>query len=124
MDPPLAQRLAVYRGLPETPPGVVDFVEGELHRLAAGHTVTEETAGTLTAHLVTALGRAARREPDPDPPAAAVYAEVAETVPDAVAAAAGLAARAHEALGTPLSAAEQQYLTLHIGTLAHTAAKE
>ncbi|MDA0563890.1 hypothetical protein LG943_06050 [Streptomonospora sp. S1-112] len=124
MDPALLQRLDLVRGLPGTPPGVVDFVAAELARLEAGHRVTEETAGTLTAHLVAALTRALGGEPDVDPPSEAVYREVVEAVPGAPAAAAALAGRAETALGVRLSAAEQRYLSLHLGTLALTSPKE
>lgn len=124
MDTALRQRLDLVRTLPDTPPGVADFVEDELARLEHGHHVTEATAGTLTAHLVAALGRMLRGEPDIEAPAEPVYREVADAVPGSVEAAALLSARAESALGSPLSRVEQRYLTLHLGTLARASSKE
>src|SRR5690606_14300969 len=121
MDDPLRQRLELFRAMPDTPPGVVDFVERELHRLESDYLVTEATAGSLTSHLVAALGRMIREEPDIEPPGDTVYREVVDAFPTAVDASADLSARAHQELGTGLSAIEQQYLSLHLGTLALTA---
>lgn len=124
MDDALRQRLELFRAMPKTPPGVVDFVERELHRLETDHLITEATAGALASHLVAALGRMIRQEPDIEPPGESVYREVVDSFPAAVEAAAELSARAHQDLGTGLSPVEQQYLSLHLGTLALTARKE
>lgn len=124
MDDPLRQRLELFRAMSDTPPGVVDFVERELHRLETDYLVTEATAGSLTSHLVAALGRMLRHEPDIDPPGDTVYREVVEAFPAAIDDAAELSARADQDLGVGLSAVEQQYLSLHLGTLALTARKE
>ncbi|GAB3440851.1 hypothetical protein GCM10027570_06550 [Streptomonospora sediminis] len=124
MDTALRQRLDLVRDLPDTPPGVADFVEDELARLEHAHPVTEATAGTLTAHLVAALGRTLRGEPDIDPPADTVYRQVVESVPEAVDAAVRLSERAGAALGARLSETELRYLSLHLGTLALTSPKE
>ncbi|WP_293786110.1 PRD domain-containing protein [uncultured Aeromicrobium sp.] len=124
MDDALRQRLELFRAMSTTPPGVVDFVERELHRLETDHLITEATAGALTSHLVAALGRMIRQEPDIEPPGESVYREVVDSFPAAVEAAAELSARARQDLGAELSAVEQQYLSLHLGTLALTARKE
>ncbi|PZF82696.1 transcriptional antiterminator [Jiangella anatolica] len=124
MDDRLRLRLDTFRAMAQTPPGVVDFVTSELERLEPDHDVTDETAGSLTSHLVAALGRLLRGEPDIEPPADVVYRQVVDEAPDAVVAAARLSERAESTLGVALSAVEQQYLSLHLGALALTATKE
>ncbi|SDT61816.1 hypothetical protein [Jiangella sp. DSM 45060] len=124
MDDRLRLRLDLFRDMAQTPPGVVDFVASELARLEPDFDVTDDTAGSLTSHLVAALGRLLRGEPDIDPPADVVYRQVVDEAPAAVDAAARVSGRAEAALGVPLSAVEQQYLSLHLGALALTATKE
>ncbi|RIQ23118.1 transcriptional antiterminator [Jiangella rhizosphaerae] len=124
MDDRLRLRLDVFRDMAQTPPGVVEFVASELALLEPDFEVTDDTAGSLTSHLVAALGRMVRREPDIDPPADAVYQQVVDQFPAAVDAAADVSERARAALGVPLSAVERQYLSLHLGALALTASKE
>jgi hypothetical protein len=124
MDDRLRLRLDLFREMAQTPPGVVEFVTSELARLEPDFEVTDDTAGSLTSHLVAALGRLLRGEPDVEPPADAVYQQVVDEAPAAVEAAAGVSTRAQAALGVALSAVEQQYLSLHLGALALTATKE
>lgn len=124
MDDTLRQRLALYEAMDDTPDGVVDFVREELERLEPQFDVTEKSAGALTSHLIAALGRMIRRDPDIDPPGDTVYREVVTHFPSAVADAAAVSTRAEERLGVPLSSIEQQYLSLHLGTLALTSTKE
>lgn len=124
MDDRLRLRLDLFREMAQTPPGVVEFVTGELARLEPDFEVTDDTAGSLTSHLVAALGRLLRGEPDVEPPADAVYQQVVDEAPAAVDAAAGVSGRAQAVLGVALSAVEQQYLSLHLGALALTATKE
>ncbi len=124
MDDRLRLRLDLFREMAQTPPGVVEFVTSELARLERDFEVTDDTAGSLTSHLVAALGRLLRGEPDVEPPADAVYQQVVDEAPAAVDAAAGVSTRAQAALGAALSAVEQQYLSLHLGALALTATKE
>ncbi|TDD73083.1 PRD domain-containing protein [Jiangella aurantiaca] len=124
MDDRLRLRLGMFGEMAQTPPGVVEFVASELALLEPDFEVTDDTAGSLTSHLVAALGRMVRGEPDIDPPADLVYQQVVNEVPAAVDAAARVSDRAESALGVPLSAVERQYLSLHLGVLALTATKE
>ncbi len=124
MDDTLSQRLALYAAMDDTPDGVVDFVRDELEGLEPRFEVTEESAGALTSHLIAALGRMIRREPDIDAPGDAVYREVVTHFPSAVADAVAVSERAEQRLGVALSPIEQQYLSLHLGTLALTSTKE
>lgn len=124
MDQTLRQRLAFFNAMDDTPNGVVDFVRGELERLESQFEITEKSAGLLTSHLITALGRMIRHDADIEPPGATVYREVVIGFPSAVADAAAVSARAEQRLGVGLSPIEQQYLSLHLGTLALTSTKE
>ncbi|MDO9381051.1 MAG: hypothetical protein Q7T56_19570 [Nocardioidaceae bacterium] len=124
MDDQLRARLDVYRQMPDVPDGVVDLVADELDRLAGDHDVTDDSAGMLTSHLVTALARMASGAPDVEAPDAGVVARAVADVPGADERAAAVSARAAEHLGTALTPTEQQYLTLHLATLAITSSKE
>ncbi|OUZ09047.1 hypothetical protein BHE97_11850 [Aeromicrobium sp. PE09-221] len=124
MDDTLRQRLALYEAMDDTPDGVVDFVREELERLEPRFEVTEQSAGALASHLIAALGRMIRRDPDIDPPGEIVYREVVTHFPSAIADAAAVSGRAERSLGVALSPIEQQYLSLHLGTLALTSTKE
>lgn len=99
-------------------PGVVDFVASELEALEGDRLVIDSTAGMLTSHLVMALSRMVNHEPDIDPPSAAVIEEVRSAVPEAFPSAVAVSDRAQTVLGVPLSTIEQQYLALHLATLA------
>ncbi|MGW6513690.1 transcriptional antiterminator, partial [Streptomyces niveus] len=64
MDDRLALRIQLFREGGQVRPEAAEFVTAELDALAAeGRTVTEETAGTLTSHLMMALTRLLDGEP-------------------------------------------------------------
>lgn len=121
MDDRLQQRLDLFRAMPEVQDAVVDAVEHELALLAVDHRVDEDSAGMLASHLVAALGRAVRDEPEIDPPAPETYAQVIDEAPEAVDRAADVAARLEEALDVELPVAERQFLAFHLATLGLTA---
>lgn len=118
MDQDLLQRLELFRMTDTVPPGVADFVASELEAMEAENLVTEATAGMLTSHLVMALSRMVKEEPDIDPPSPAVIEEVRGAAPQAFPAAAAVSDRSKAVLGVPLSIIEQHYLALHLATLA------
>lgn len=119
MDERLAERIRLFRAGGQIRPQVVDFVAGELRALsAAGEEVTEDTAGTLTSHLMVALTRLLDGEPITAFPAAEQVAAELAGHPEAVAAARAIAARAHAELGAELPASEIDFLGLHLAVLA------
>ena len=124
MDDHLRTRLTVYRDMPETAAGVVDFVENELSRLTREYLVTDATAGVMTSHLIAALTRVVKREPDIDPPSPAVYQQVVTQAPGSVDLATEVSGRAEAALGVRLTPVEEQYLSFHLAALAINATKE
>ncbi|MFE7131578.1 PRD domain-containing protein [Streptomyces sp. NPDC057638] len=119
MDEGLALRIRVFRDSARVRADVADFVTAELERLAAGgRTVTEDTAGILTSHLMMALTRLVKGETlDGSPADAHLAAELAEH-PEAVHAARELAARARDGLGAAFPTTEIAFLALHLAALA------
>ncbi|MGK5545878.1 PRD domain-containing protein [Streptomyces sp. URMC 127] len=122
MDDGLAMRIRLFREGGHVPGDVVEFVVAELRLLAgAGLSVTEDSAGMLTSHLMMALTRSVRGEPmHQDPMDAQVATELANR-PGALAAARSLAARAHAALGCRLPESEIGFLGMHLAVLSHRA---
>jgi hypothetical protein len=125
MDPELERRIAFFRDAGEIADVLCVFVGAELITLAElGYVVTEDTAGMLTSHLLTALQRVRHGMPLDDPPAAElIEAELAGRA-DAVSLAQGLAARADAGSGVSLPVREADYVALHIASLPQRAADE
>ncbi|MFE2942798.1 transcriptional antiterminator [Streptomyces sp. NPDC059255] len=119
MDSQLALRIQLFRETDQADPQVVAFVAAELNSLAAeGLTVTEDTAGLLTSHLMAALTRLLNGEPvEAFGTDEQVAAELAGH-PEAVARARAVAIRAEQALGAPLPSSEVNFLGLHLALLA------
>lgn len=120
MDDTLQTRLRLFDESGEADQRAVAFVRAELEQLGRqGLTVTEDTAGMLTSHLVMALTRALSGEAlstfhtDEQ-----VAGELAEH-PDAVAAARDLASRARRQLDIDLPHTEINFLAMHLAVL-HT----
>ncbi|MBP0456283.1 PRD domain-containing protein [Streptomyces montanisoli] len=119
MDDQLALRIKLFRESGQVRPEVAAFVSDELAALSEqGHTVTEDTAGMLTSHLMLALTRLLDGEP------IAVFTtddQVAAELaghPEAVARAREVAGRAERALGAALPDSEVNFLALHLAVLA------
>ncbi|WP_030623601.1 PRD domain-containing protein [Streptomyces sclerotialus] len=124
MEDRLALRIQLFRDSGQAPQQVTRFVEEELAALAdEGHTVTEESAGMLTSHLVMALTRLLSGEPvaqfrtDEE-----VAAELAGH-PDAVARARVVSLRAERELGAALPASEINFLAMHLAVLRKNAVR-
>ncbi|MFJ4922640.1 transcriptional antiterminator [Streptomyces sp. NPDC088725] len=119
MDDQLALRIRLFREGGRVRPEVAAFVADELNILTAeGQTVTENTAGMLTSHLMMALTRLLDGEPvEQFRTDAQVAAQLAEN-PEAVARARALSVRAGRELGAPLPASEIGFLSLHLAVLA------
>ncbi|MFI0241231.1 PRD domain-containing protein [Streptomyces sp. NPDC016845] len=124
MDDQLALRIRLFREGGQVGPDVAEFVTTELAALEnEGNTVTEESAGMLTSHLMMALTRLMDGAPieqfltDDQ-----VAAELADH-PDAVARARLLAARARGALGRTLPESEINFLAMHLAVLAQQPAR-
>ncbi|MEV4786986.1 PRD domain-containing protein [Streptomyces tuirus] len=119
MDQRLAQRLQLFRDSDHVRPQAVAFVTDELEALTAvGYTVTEDTAGMLTSHLVNALTRLLDGEPiEQFLTDEQVAAELAER-PEAVERARATAARAERELGARLPESEVNFLAMHLAVLA------
>ncbi|WP_225828460.1 PRD domain-containing protein [Streptomyces naphthomycinicus] len=119
MDARLALRIRTFRDTGQVSRQVADFVTAELEALAAeGATVTEDTAGMLTSHLMTALtrlldGRAVERFPTDGQVASELDGH-----PEAVSRARSVSARAQRALGAALPESEINFLGLHLAVLA------
>lgn len=119
MDERLALRIELFRAGGQVRPEVADFVTAELTALAAeGRTVTEETAGMLTSHLMMALTRLLDGESISETRADAQIAEGLAAHPDALERAGRIAARAERALGAALPASEVAFLGMHLAVLA------
>ncbi|GGO48034.1 hypothetical protein GCM10012287_22070 [Streptomyces daqingensis] len=118
MEEKLTLRIQLFRESGQVRAEVADFVRAELEALAGdGRTVTEETAGMLTSHLMMALHRAQNGEPIEAPDGQeAIAAELAE-VPTAVDTAQQIADRAEQRLGASLPPSEVAYLALHMAVL-------
>ncbi|MEE1798791.1 transcriptional antiterminator [Streptomyces sp. NPDC101062] len=119
MDDQLALRIQLFRETRQVSPEVALFVAAELDALAAeGLTVTEDTAGVLTSHLMAALTRLLDGAPiEAFRTDEQVAAELAGH-PEAIARARAMALRAEKALGTPLPGSEVNFLGLHLAVLA------
>ncbi|MCB5182375.1 transcriptional antiterminator [Streptomyces antimicrobicus] len=125
-DDQLALRIRLFRDSGQVRPDVADFVTAELSALAAeGRTVTDETAGMFTSHLLMALTRMLDGVPAdrcPDAPRTGPPAGELREHPEAVDRAHAIAARAAAVLGTPpLPPDEIDFLGLHLAVLARTA---
>ncbi|MFE9861256.1 PRD domain-containing protein [Streptomyces sp. NPDC005506] len=119
MDDQLALRIRLFREGGQVKPEVADFVAAELAALEAdGRTVTEDSTGMLTSHLMMALTRLLDGEPieqfltDDQ-----VAAELAGH-PHAVARARAISARAEQELGAALPDSEINFLGMHLAVLA------
>ncbi|WP_131735562.1 transcriptional antiterminator [Actinomadura roseirufa] len=124
MDRLLDERLETFEKTGQVAPEICRFVRTELDALdAAGGEVTEESAGTLTSHLLLALQRARDGEAltgfEADD---AVRAELAGH-PDALERAAALAERARSVLGVGLPGQEVRFLALHLALLGQREAR-
>ncbi|GAA1371120.1 transcriptional antiterminator [Streptomyces beijiangensis] len=119
MEAQLAQRIRLFRESGQVRPEVADFVAGELEALASeGRTVTEETAGMLTSHLLMALTRLLDGESiEQFLTDEQVAAELAGH-PDAVERARAVSVRALRELGAPLPDSEINFLGMHLAVLA------
>ena len=118
MDDRLALRIRLFREGGQVRPEVVTFVTNELDALAAdGRTVTEETAGTLTSHLMMALTRLLDGEPITEFTTDAEIAAELAGHPEAVTRASAVSRRAASELGTPLPDSEINFLGLHLALL-------
>ena len=118
MEAQLAHRIQLFRESGQVRPEVADFVAGELEALASeGRTVTEETAGMLTSHLLMALTRLLDGEAiEQFLTDEQVAAELAGH-PDAVARARTVSVRAQRELGAPLPDSEINFLGMHLAVL-------
>ncbi|MGW1894371.1 PRD domain-containing protein [Streptomyces sp. NPDC002004] len=119
MEDRLALRIHTFRTTGQVGPHVAEFVTTELEALAAeGATVTEDTAGMLTSHLMMALtrlldGEAIERFPTDEQAAAELAGH-----PAAAERARAVAARARQELGAALPESEITFLGLHLAVLA------
>lgn len=118
MEEKLALRIQLFRETGQVRPDVAEFVRGELEDLAAsGRSVTEETAGMLTSHLMMALTRLVSGEAlEEFPTDESVEAELAQR-PEAVGQARQIAGRARRTLGAPLPRSEINFLAMHLAVL-------
>lgn len=119
MDDQLTLRITLFRESGQVGPEVAAFVTDELNALAAeGHTITEDTAGMFTSHLMMALTRLVDGEPiEQFPTDDAVAAELADH-PEAVERARAISARSARVLGATLPESEINFLSLHLAVLA------
>ncbi|MFD9287580.1 PRD domain-containing protein [Streptomyces sp. NPDC060030] len=119
MDDQLALRIQLFREGGQVKPEVADFVTGELASLQAeGHTVTEESAGMLTSHLMMALTRLLDGAPIEQFIADDQVAAELAGQPEAVGRARAVSARAEKDLGAALPESEVNFLALHLAVLA------
>jgi PRD domain len=119
LDERLALRIRLFREGGQVRPQVVEFVAGELRALSdEGHTLTDDTAGMLTSHLMMALTRLVDGEAIEEFAADQQVAAELARHPEALAAAHGVAARARTELGAVLPESEINFLGLHLAVLA------
>jgi hypothetical protein len=118
MEEKLALRIQLFRETGQVRADVAEFVEDELNGLAlTGRSVTEESAGMLTSHLMTALTRLVNGEALKEfPTDESVAAELADR-PEAVALAQQIAGRAQQTLGALLPGTEINFLAIHLAVL-------
>ncbi len=118
MDEALQRRLELFEQTGQAEAQVCRFVAAELATVTArGLTVTEDSAGTLTSHLVLALQRGRNGEPVTQFPAADVISAELASHPDALQHAHELADRARTALAVTLPEQEVRFLALHLAAL-------
>jgi PRD domain len=118
MEEKLALRIQLFRETGQVRAEVAEFVGNELETLAVtGRTVTEETAGMLTSHLMMALTRLVNGEALAEfPTDESVAAELADR-PEAVELAEQIAGRALQVLGALLPRCEINFLAMHLAVL-------
>jgi hypothetical protein len=118
MEEKLALRIQLFRETGQVRADVAEFVEDELNGLAlTGRSVTEESAGMLTSHLMTALTRLVNGEALKEfPTDESVAAELADQ-PEAIALAQQIAVRAQRTLGALLPGTEINFLAMHLAVL-------
>ncbi|MFC7308784.1 PRD domain-containing protein [Streptomyces monticola] len=118
MDDQLALRIQLFRDSGQVRPEVADFVAAELAALdAEGRTVTEESAGMLTSHLMMALTRLVNGEPIEQFLTDEQVAAELSGHPEAVERARAVSVRAQEALGAALPESEVNFLGMHLAVL-------
>lgn len=123
MDERLALRIELFRTGGQVRPEVADFVAAELSALSAeGRTVTEETSGMLTSHLMMALTRLLDGAAICETKVDGHIADELAAHPDAVDRAGRIAARAERELGAALPAWEVAFLGMHLAVLAQRSA--
>ncbi|MFI9027198.1 PRD domain-containing protein [Streptomyces sp. NPDC053560] len=124
MEDRLALRIQLFQESGQAPQQVTRFVEEELTALAAeGHTVTEDTAGMLTSHLVMALTRLLNGEPIEQFLTDEEVAAELTGHPDAVERARAVSFRAEKELGATLPDSEINFLAMHLAVLRKNAVR-
>ncbi|MEV1024049.1 PRD domain-containing protein [Streptomyces sp. NPDC050264] len=119
MDDQLALRIRLFREGGQVPPEVADFVIAELTALETeGRTITEESAGMLTSHLMMALTRLLGGAPIGEFVTDEQVAAELTDHPEAVERARRVSVRAHAELGASLPESEINFLALHLAVLA------
>ncbi|MBL1087317.1 PRD domain-containing protein [Streptomyces actinomycinicus] len=119
MDARLALRIRTFRDTGQVSPQVADFVTTELEALAAeGATVTEDTAGMLTSHLMMALTRLLDGRPVERFPTDRQVAAELDRHPEAASRARSVSERAKLTLGAALPETEINFLGMHLAVLA------
>ncbi|MFI7386976.1 PRD domain-containing protein [Streptomyces sp. NPDC049813] len=119
MDDQLALRIQLFRESGQVAPEVATFVSAELAALESeGRTVTEESAGMLTSHLMMALTRLLSGAPiDQFLTDEQIAAELADH-PEAVERARRISTRSRTELGASLPESEINFLAMHLAVLA------
>lgn len=118
MEEKLALRIQLFRESGQVRAETADFVQAELEALAAdGRSVSEDTAGMLTSHLMMALHRAQNGEAIEEFAAGEQAAAELAQVPRAVERAQQIAGRAERTLGARLPESEVSYLAMHLAVL-------
>ncbi|MGH3310910.1 MAG: PRD domain-containing protein [Streptomyces sp.] len=118
MEEKLALRILLFRETGQVRPEVAEFVSGELEALAAtGRTVSEETAGMLTSHLVMALTRLQNGESIAASDADRHVADELADRPEVVERAREIAGRAERITGAALPDSEINFLAMHLAVL-------
>jgi hypothetical protein len=118
MDPALARRVRLFRDSGQVRPQVASFVTAELVTLAGeGCSVTEESAGVLTSHLLMALTRLVDGAAIGEFPTDSAVAAELSGCPGALVRARAVASRAGRELGAVLPESEIRFLALHLAVL-------
>ncbi|NEB77067.1 PRD domain-containing protein [Streptomyces sp. SID14478] len=119
MDDQLTLRIRLFREGGQVRPEVADFVTAELATLEdEGRTVTEESAGMLTSHLMMALTRLLDGAPIEQFLTDEQVAAELTGHPEAVERARRVSERARAALGATLPESEINFLAMHLAVLA------